>query len=43
MSNKAKILADLYRRHKITLTGLQKAKTDGIITEEEYMEIVGAV
>lgn len=43
MSNKAKILADLYRRRKITLAGLRKAKDDGIITEQEYLEIVGAV
>lgn len=42
MSNKAKILADLYRRRKITLAGLRKAKDDGIITEQEYLEIVGA-
>ena len=33
MSNKAKILAELYRRRKITLAGLRKAKDDGIITE----------
>ena len=43
MSNKAKILAELYRRRKITLAGLRKAKDDGIITEQEYLEIVGAV
>lgn len=42
MSNKAKILAELYRRHKITLAGLRKAKNDGVITNEEYLEIVGA-
>lgn len=42
MSNKAKILAELYRRRKITLAGLRKAKNDGVITEQEYLEIVGA-
>lgn len=42
MSNKAKILADLYRRHKITEAGLRKAMADGLITNEEYLEIVGA-
>lgn len=41
MSSKAKILADLYRRHKVTKEGLLKAVADGVITEDEYIEIVG--
>lgn len=41
MSSKAKILAELYRRHKVTKEGLRQAVLDGVITEEEYIEIVG--
>ncbi len=41
MSNRAKTLANLYRRGKITKAGLQKAVIDGTITAEEYFEIVG--
>lgn len=41
MSNKAKVLADLYRRHKITVEGLRKAVEDGIITASELEMIVG--
>lgn len=41
MSAKAKALMNLYRRRKITIEGLQKAVQDGIITEEEYLMIVG--
>lgn len=40
MSAKAKALQTLYRRGKITIEGLQKAVTDGVITQEEYEMIV---
>lgn len=40
MSAKAKALQMLYRRGKITIEGLQKAVTDGVITQEEYEMIV---
>ena len=40
MSPKAKALQNLYRRHKITIEGLQQALADGIITQEEYDIIV---
>ena len=36
MSPKAKALWNLYRRHKITIEGLQEALNDGVITQEEY-------
>lgn len=41
MSNIAKQLADLYRRHKVTKEGLLKAVKDKVITEQEYIQIVG--
>lgn len=41
MSARAKALANLYRRKKITLEGLKKAASDGMITEEEYAKITG--
>lgn len=41
MSAKARALRTLYRRHLITLEGVQKALNDGIITYEEYEWIVG--
>lgn len=41
MSKRAKTLADLYRRGKVTKEGLQKAVKDGTITPEEYKEITG--
>lgn len=41
MSSKAKVLRELYRRNKVTDEGLQQAVKDGVITEQEYMEIVG--
>lgn len=42
MSARAKALQNLYRRHKITIEGLQKAVEDGVITQDEYNQIVGA-
>lgn len=41
MSNRAKILADLYRRGKVSRAGLVKAVNDGVITPEEFEEIAG--
>lgn len=41
MSARAKALMNLYRRHKITIEGLQQAVADGVITQEEYIMIVG--
>ena len=41
MSPKAKALQNLYRRGKITVDGLRKAVTDGVITEEEFVLITG--
>ena len=41
MSARAKALANLYKRGKITVEGLQKAVADGVITQEEYDMIVG--
>ena len=43
MSAKAKALMNLYRRGKVTIEGLQKAVQDGVITEEEYLIIVGQI
>lgn len=40
MSPRAKALMNLYRRHKITIAGLQQAVSDGVITQEEYEMIV---
>lgn len=41
MSARAKALANLYRRKKITIEGLRKAVEDGVITEEEFCKITG--
>ena len=41
MSAKAKALQNLYKRGKITREGLLKAVEDGVITQEEYVMIVG--
>lgn len=41
MSSKAKILQTLYKKGKVTKEGLLKAVNDGVITPEEYQEIVG--
>ena len=41
MSPKAKALLNLYRHHKITIEGLRRALSDGIIIQEEYNIIVG--
>ncbi len=40
MSPRAKALKNLYKRHKITIAGLQQAVSDGVITQEEYEMIV---
>lgn len=40
MSPRAKALKNLYKRHKITIAGLQQAVADGVITEEEYALII---
>lgn len=40
MSAKARALKNLYKRHKITLAGIQQALTDGVITQEEYNWII---
>lgn len=42
MSKKSKIiLAKMYRAGKVTQDGLRKAVYDGVITEDEFREIVG--
>ena len=41
MSARAKAMANLYRRGKVTAEGLRQAVKDGIITEAEYNEITG--
>lgn len=41
MSAKARALKNLYKRHLITLAGVQKAFADGVITQDEYEWIVG--
>lgn len=41
MSTKAKALQNLYKRGRITKDAVKQALADGIITEEEYIEIVG--
>ena len=40
MSKKAEILKKLYKAGKITADGLKQALKDGVITEEEYLEIL---
>lgn len=42
MSKKAEILMKLYRAGKVTVSGLQKAVSDGVITEDEFREILAA-
>ena len=41
MSPRAKALNNLYKRHKITVAGLQQAVADGVNTQAEYELIVG--
>ena len=41
MSPKAKALQNLYRRNKITISGLRDAVSDGVITTEEFTIITG--
>lgn len=43
MSIKAKAIRTLYRAKRITLEGVKQAVAGGLITEEEYLEIVGEV
>ena len=43
MSARAKAMATLYRRYKVTKDGLKQAVTDGIITAVEYQQITGEV
>ena len=39
MSARAKAMANLYRRGKVTADGLKQAVLDGVITAEQYQEI----
>ena len=41
MSARAKAMATLYRRNKVTKDGLKQAVEDGVITAAEYAEITG--
>ena len=41
MSAKAKAMANLYRRSRVTKDGLKQAVEDGVITAAEYAEITG--
>ena len=41
MSAKAKILQSLYRRGKVTVEGLKQAVLDNVITQDEFIQIVG--
>lgn len=41
MSARAKALANLYRRGKVTEDGLKQAAADGVITREQYKDITG--
>lgn len=41
MSARARALANLYRRNKVTKDGLKRAVADGVITNTEYREITG--
>lgn len=43
MSARAKAMANLYRRKKITKDGLQQAVADGVLAAAEYEEITGEV
>lgn len=40
MSAKAKALKNLYKRHKISLAGVQQALADGLITQTEYEWVI---
>lgn len=40
MSYKAKVLLNLFQRRKITVAGIKKAFSDGVITKEEYEIII---
>lgn len=41
MSARAKAMANLYRRNKVTKDGLKQAVEDGVITAAEYALITG--
>ena len=41
MSARAKAMANLYRRNKVTKDGLKQAVEDGVITAAEDAEITG--
>lgn len=41
MSARAKAMANLYRRQKVTKEGLRQAVVDGVLTAAEYQEITG--
>lgn len=41
MSVRAKAMANLYRRKKITKDGLKQSVADGVITAAEYEKITG--
>lgn len=41
MSARARAMANLYRRKKITNDGLKQAVSDGVITAAEYEKITG--
>ena len=43
MSQRAKALAGLYRRKKVTKDGLRRAVEDNVITAEEYRIITNEV
>ena len=43
MSIRAKALANLYRRNKVTKDGLKQAVADGVITAAEYEIITSEV
>ena len=40
MSAMAKALKNLYKRHKISLAGVQQALADGLVTQAEYEWII---
>ena len=42
MSARAKAMANLYRRGKVSQEGLGQAVVDSVITAAEYQEITGA-
>lgn len=41
MSARARAMANLYRRGKVTKDGLKQAVADGVITAADYEEITG--